>query len=443
VKRGFLLLLCLAAASLGFITARTLSARDEKAAAAARVREEFELMKLFAEAYGQVDLQYVRDVDRRKLIDNAIRGMLNGLDPWSSWIPPQDLGKFEQYIDQEFVGIGLQMVPGTTRAEIQSVLPESPAARAGVRSGDLLVEVDSRPVTTLSPPEINRLMTGPEGRPVTITLRRTGEENPLRLEITRERIQLPTVIPAICSPDGSPLWLVDPAQRIACVRITHFSRSTIDDLRKTLAVVAGLNPAALVIDLRSNPGGLMDAAIEICDMFLASGRIVSMQGRAVKERIWEAADGTVIPDTLPLAILINRQSASASEVVAAALQDNGRAVVIGERSFGKGTVQSVVRMERGQSAMKLTTAGYLRPSGINIHRYPEFKNEDVWGVSPDSEQVRKLTAEEFTAWQKVFTSAADPTGRATDLPALLAADPQLRHAITWASSKASAANPAP
>ncbi|MFM7057846.1 MAG: S41 family peptidase [Planctomycetota bacterium] len=443
MKRGSLLLLCLAAASLGFFTARTLSARDEKAAAAARVREEFELMKLFAEAYGQVDLQYVRDVDRRKLIDNAIRGMLTGLDPWSSWIPPQDLARFEQYIDQEFVGIGLQMVPNPARAEIQSVLPESPAARAGVRAGDLLVEVDSRPVTGLSPPEINRLMTGPEGRSVTITLRRTGEEQPLKLEITRERIQLPTVIPAIRNPDGSPQWLVDPAHRIACIRITHFSRSTIDDLRRTLETVAGLNPAALLIDLRSNPGGLMDAAIEICDMFLESGRIVSMQGRAVRERVWDAAEGTAIANSLPLAVLINRQSASASEVVAAALQDNNRATVIGERSFGKGTVQSVVRMERGQSAMKLTTAGYLRPSGINIHRYPEFKNEDVWGVSPDTEQVARLTTEQFNAWQKVFTSAADPTGKTADLSQLLAADPQLQLALTWASSRAQTANPAP
>jgi carboxyl-terminal processing protease len=434
VRRSSLLLLCLAAASLGFLTARTLSARDEKAAAAAKVREEFELMKLFAEAYGQVDLQYVRDVDRRKLIDNAIRGMLTGLDPYSSWIPPQDLTKFEQYIDQEFIGIGLQMLPNTTRAEIQNVLPESPAARAGVRSGDLLVEVDSKPVTGLAPPEINRLMTGPEGRPVTITLKRTGEENPLKLEITRERIQLPTVIPAARNPDGSPLWLIDPTHRVACIRITHFSRSTIDDLRKTLETVNALNPTAVLLDLRSNPGGLMEAAIEICDMFLASGRIVSMQGRAVKERVWEAAAGTTLPDSVPLAVLINRQSASASEVVAAALQDNSRATVIGERSFGKGTVQSVVRMERGQSAMKLTTAGYLRPSGINIHRYPEFKTEDVWGVSPADDQTLKLNTEQFTAWQKAFTAAADPAGKAIDLPTLLAADPQLQHALNWASN---------
>lgn len=434
MKRGSLLLLCLAAASLGFLTARTLNARDEKAAAAARVREEFELMKLFAEAYGQVDLQYVRDVDRRKLIDNAIRGMLTGLDPYSSWIPPQDLTKFEQYIDQEFVGIGLQMLPNTTRAEIQNVLPESPAARAGVRSGDLLLEVDSKPVTGLAPPEINRLMTGPEGRPVTITLKRTGEDNPLKLEITRARIQLPTVIPAVRNPDGSPLWLIDPNHRVACIRITHFSRSTIDDLRKTLDTINTLNPTALLLDLRSNPGGLMEAAIEICDMFLASGRIVSMQGRAVKERVWDAADGTSLPVSIPLAVLINRQSASASEVVAAALQDNNRATILGERSFGKGTVQSVVRMERGQSAMKLTTAGYLRPSGINIHRYPEFKTEDVWGVSPADDQTLKLDTDQFTAWQKAFIAAADPSGKSIDLPNLLAADPQLQHALNWANT---------
>jgi carboxyl-terminal processing protease len=286
-------------------------------------------------------------------------------------------------------------------------------------------------------------MTGPEGRAVNITLRRTGEDSPLKLEIIRERIQLPTVIPAVRNPDGSPLWLVDQQQRIACIRITHFSRSTIEDLSKTLETVSALNPKALLLDLRSNPGGLMDAAIDICDMFLESGRIVSMQGRAVKERTWEAATGTAISPSVPLAVLVNRQSASASEVVAAALQDNQRATIFGERSFGKGTVQSVVRMERGQSAMKLTTAGYLRPSGINIHRYPEFKTEDVWGVSPATEQLLKLSAEQYSDWQKAFTAATDPSGTATNLPTLLAADPQLQQALTWATAKATAAPDTP
>lgn len=436
MKRSSIVLLCIAAACIGFSTARGLSAPDEKAAAAARVREEFELMKLFAEAYGQVDLQYVREVDRRKLIDNAIRGMLTGLDPYSSWIPPQELTRFEQYLDQEFVGIGLQMLPNAARAEVQNVLPQSPAARAGVRSGDVLIEVDSKPVNGLTPPEINRLMTGPEGRPVSITLRRPGEENPLRLEITRERIQLPTVIPAVRNPDGSPQWLADQQLRIACVRLTHFSRSTPDDLRTALDTISSLKPTALIIDVRSNPGGLMDAAVEVSDMFLESGRIVSMQGRAVKERTWDASAGTAVPTSLPLAVLINRQSASASEVLAAALQDNHRATIIGERSFGKGTVQSVVRMERGLSAMKLTTAGYLRPSGINIHRYPEHRISDVWGVNPDPEQVLQLSAEQFAAWQKTFSTAADPAGKALNLTDLLDTDPQLQQALKWAATQA-------
>lgn len=436
MKRSSIVLLCIAAACIGFSTARGLSARDEKAAAAARVREEFELMKLFAEAYGQVDLQYVREVDRRKLIDNAIRGMLTGLDPYSSWIPPQELTRFEQYLDQEFVGIGLQMLPNAARAEVQNVLPQSPAARAGVRSGDVLIEVDSKPVNGLTPPEINRLMTGPEGRPVSITIRRPGEESPLRFEITRERIQLPTVIPAVRNPDGSPQWLADQQLRIACVRLTHFSRSTPDDLRTALDTISSLKPTALIIDVRSNPGGLMDAAVEVSDMFLESGRIVSMQGRAVKERTWDASAGTAVPTSLPLAVLINRQSASASEVLAAALQDNHRATIIGERSFGKGTVQSVVRMERGLSAMKLTTAGYLRPSGINIHRYPEHRISDVWGVNPDPEQVLQLNAEQFAAWQKTFSTAADPAGKALNLTDLLDADPQLQQALRWAATQA-------
>ena len=178
----------------------------------------------------------------------------------------------------------------------------------------------------------------------------------------------------------------------------------------------------------------MDAAVEISDLFLDSGRIVSVQGRSVKERIWDAKQGTAIPNSIPVAILINRQSASASEVCAAALQDNNRALLIGERSFGKGTVQSVVRMEGGKSAIKLTTAGYLRPSGINIHRFPEHKPEDTWGVRPADGHEVSLNSEQFTAWQQAFLASASPVATSTPIPELLARDSQLQHALKWAQN---------
>jgi carboxyl-terminal processing protease len=420
-------------ALLGFLAARSLPAHDEKKAAD-NAREEFELMKLFAEAYGQIDLQYVREVDRRKLIDNAIRGMLSGLDPWSSWIPPQDLGRFEQFLEQEYVGIGIQLQQVSSRSEISTVLPQSPADRAGIRPGDTLLEVDAKSVSGLLSPEISRLISGPEGQSVKLLLRRNGTPEPLNLEVTRERIQMPTVIPAARNPDGSPLWIIDQQHRVACIRLTQFSRNTAEDLRKTIDSIAPLNPSALILDLRSNPGGRMDAAIEISDLFLDSGRIVSVSGRAVKERIWDAKQGTAIPGSTPVAILINRQSASASEVCAAALQDNSRALIIGERSFGKGTVQSVVRMEGGKSAIKLTTAGYLRPSGINIHRFPEHKTEDTWGVKPAEGHDLPLPQDQFNSWQQNFLAAANPAAKPTDVAELLTRDPQLQHALTWAQN---------
>lgn len=431
MKRGSTLLLCFAMALLGFLTARSLPARDEKNAAD-NIREEFELMKLFAEAYGQVDLQYVRETDRRKLIDNAIRGMLSGLDPWSSWIPPQDLPRFEQFLEQEYVGVGIQLQQVSSRSDVSTVLPQSPADRAGIQPGDTLLEVDAKSVNGLLAPEISRLISGPEGQAVKLLLRRNGTPEPISVEVTRERIQLPTVIPAARNPDGSPLWIIDEQHRVACIRLTQFSRNTAEDLRKILDSIAPLNPSALILDLRSNPGGRMDAAIEISDLFLDSGRIVSVSGRAVKERVWEARQGTSIPNSTPVAILINRQSASASEVCAAALQDNSRALLIGERSFGKGTVQSVVRMEGGKSAMKLTTAGYLRPSGINIHRFPEHKNEDTWGVKPADGHDVPLAAEQFSTWQQNFLAAANPAAKPAPVPELLARDAQLQHALTWA-----------
>ncbi len=207
---------------------------------------------------------------------------------------------------------------------------------------------------------------------------------------------------------------------------------TTGEFREALRQIAELKPQALIVDLRSNPGGLMDTAIEVADMFLESGRIVSMSGRAVKERVWDAKPGTEIPAELPVAVLLNRQSASASEVLSAALQDRERAVVMGERSFGKGSVQTVVRMENGRSAMKLTTAGYLRPSGVNIHRYPELKPEDDWGVKPTEGHAVVQTDEQFSAWLKQ-RDQRDGLVPAGDLATVLSVDDALRHAVEWAS----------
>lgn len=404
---------------------------DDPPTAAERARQDFELMRLLAEAYEQVDTQYVREVDRRRLVDAAIRGMLKELDQYSTWVPPEDLGRFEQYLEQEFVGVGIQLQQGVGRLEISTVLRDSPAWRAGVRPADLLMEVDGTPVSMLSPGEVSRLISGPLGRSVVLGVQHPGAAELSKLEVVREKIQMPTVT-GVSRTESGWKWLLEGAKPVAYVRLAHFSRVTIGEFREALRQIAELKPQALIVDLRSNPGGLMDTAIEVADMFLESGRIVSMRGRAVKERVWEAKPGTEIPADLPVAVLINRQSASASEVLSAALQDRERAVVIGERSFGKGSVQTVVRMENGRSAMKLTTAGYLRPSGVNIHRYPELKPEDDWGVKPAEGHVVVQTDEQFSVWQQ-RRDQQDGLVPSGDLAAVLSADDTLRHALEWAN----------
>jgi len=404
---------------------------DDPPTAAERARQDFELMRLLAEAYEQVDTQYVREVDRRKLVDAAIRGMLKELDQYSTWVPPEELGRFEQYLEQEFVGVGIQVQQGVGRLEISTVLRDSPAWRAGVRPSDLLLEVDGTQVSMLSPGEVSKLITGPLGRVVILGVQHPGSTELSKLEVVREKIQMPTVT-GVSRTETGWKWLLDGARPVAYLRMAHFSRVTTGEFRSALREIAELKPEALIVDLRSNPGGLMDTAIEVADMFLESGRIVSMSGRAVKERVWDAKSGTEVPPGLPLAVLINRQSASASEVLSAALQDRERAVVMGERSFGKGSVQTVVRMENGRSAMKLTTAGYVRPSGVNIHRYPDLKAEDDWGVKPSEGHVVVQTDEQFSAWlkQRDQRDGLVPGG---DLSAVLSADEALRHAVEWAN----------
>lgn len=426
--------LCLAASVAGFLGARTLSAVDNKQSAAERAREDFELMRLFADAYEQIDSKYVREVDRRELVDAAIRGMASHLDQYSTYIPPGDLTKFEQYLEQEFVGVGIHVHSVGGKLEVVSPLPGSPAFRAGLRSGDAIVEIDGKPTDGMSPADIGKLLAGPPGRPVIMGMRKANSETVEQLTVVRELIQLPTVVGKARSEDQKWLFMLDDDRKIGYVRITHFSRNTANELHAALEELMAANMKALVLDLRSNPGGLMESAIEISDMFLDSGAIVSMKGRVVPERKWSAKRGDDIAN-LPLTVLLNRQSASASEVLSACLQDNNRAVIVGERSWGKGSVQTVVPLESGRSAMKITTASYFRPSGINIHRFPDSKKEDDWGVRPNEGHVVELSKEQWLEWIKARETVDVLHVRPSSSESASYVDPQLNHAVEVLTSQ--------
>jgi carboxyl-terminal processing protease len=232
------------------------------------------------------------------------------------------------------------------------------------------------------------LIQGEPGQKVSLTVLHEGGRDPVDIDIVRDEIRIQSVLGDSRKDDNLKEWdfVFDKQAKIGYIRLTNFSETATKEMKSALEELQKQEAHGLVLDLRNNPGGLLRAAVEISNMFLKEGRIVSTKGRNHRDESYEARPENTLPyfaDRFPIAILVNRYSASASEIVAAALQDNGRATVFGERSYGKGSVQNIIVMERDTSALKLTTASYWRPSGKNIHRFPESKDKDDWGVKPD------------------------------------------------------------
>ena len=365
--------------------------KTAEAAEAARARdaadaaESFELLQMFVDTLDQVERNYVRPVPRRELIEAAIEGMLSKLDQHSDYISPREFESFRLDVESEFGGIGLQITKPNLEAEvtITSLIPETPAYRAGLLAGDTITQIDDKPTKGLALQAAVELMKGPVGSVVRLSVRRLSGELEQK-ELTREVIRVATVLGDRKQPNGVWNYVIDPQRKLGYIRISVFARHTAEELKKVLEQLAAAGVQGLVLDLRQNPGGLLTSAIDVADLFLDEGVIVSISGRNVEARTYEARQ----PDTyrqFALAVLIDRFSASASEIVAASLQDHHRAVIIGERSYGKGSVQNVVELVEGRSAIKLTTATYIRPNGKNIHRFEGLGEDADWGVLPDQD----------------------------------------------------------
>jgi carboxyl-terminal processing protease len=262
-------------------------------------------------------------------------------------------------------------------------------------------------------------MQGPRGSNVSITVQRSTQEEPIEFEIQRGEVRVETVMGFERKADDSWNFFCDDNNRVGYLRLTAFAQHTPTELQAALEELQRQNMAGLVLDLRFNPGGMLPAAVEVADLFLDEGMIVSAEGRNVPKRVWEAKrEGTFAE--FPMAILVNRFSASASEIVAACLQDHVRAVIVGDRTWGKGSVQNLVQLEGGRGAIKITTASYHRPSGKNIHRFPDDDEDDPWGVQPtEGYQVSMRSRDQirWLQWRRVHElahgTARGPDGQTT------------------------------
>jgi carboxyl-terminal processing protease len=357
--------------------------------------EFYDLYKALADTVDQVDRNYVKKVDRRELMEAAIKGVLSKLDPYSSYIPPADAEHFKDTVENQFGGIGIQITMDENQLKILSPLVGTPGYKAGLLAGDRITKIGDESTTNLSLDEAVHKLKGDAGSNVKLTVIHPGTSKPQTVSVTREVIHIDTVLGDRRKSDDNWDFMLDPDKRIGYIRITTFSRDTAQDLKKAMEELKGRKLKGLVLDLRFNPGGLLTSAVDTCDMFLTGGRIVSTEGRNTPKKTWDAAKKTNAFSGFPMAILVNHYSASASEIVSACLQDHHRAVVVGERTWGKGSVQNVIELEDGKSLLKLTTASYQRPNGHNIHRFPDSKDSDEWGVSPSPGYEIKMSDAEM------------------------------------------------
>lgn len=325
----------------------------------------YELLNLFGEVFDRVRTDYVEEVSDQKIIEAALNGMLTSLDPHSSYMNEKQFDEMKVQTKGEFGGLGIEVTMENGLVKVVSPIDDTPAAKAGVKPGDMIAEIDDQQVMGMTLSDAVEKMRGPVGTKVKLTLLREGLKQPLKLSMQRDTIHIQSVR---SRREGD----------IAYLRVNSFSENTAEAMgaafeKQKKDIGSGLK--GIVLDLRNNPGGLLDQAIEVSDAFLERGEIVSTRSRNPQESRRYAATAGDIANGLPIVVLINEGSASASEIVAGALKDHKRAVALGTKTFGKGSVQTVIPIS-GHGAIRLTTARYYTPSGTSIQ---------AKGITPDIE----------------------------------------------------------
>lgn len=344
-------------------------------------------LRTFTKVFEHIRRGYVEEIDDSTLLEYAIKGMLSELDPHSSYLSASSFDELQVNTTGEFGGLGIEVGMENGFVKVISPIDDTPAAKAGVEAGDLIIKLDDKPVKGLNLGEAVDQMRGVKGSNITLTIVREGVDQPFDLVITRDTIKVQSVRSRILE-DG-----------YGYLRIAQFQINTGKDTAKAIDDLKAKGPLkGLVIDLRNNPGGVLQASVEVADTFLEEGLIVYTEGRIDNTDLRYSAQPGDLTDGLPIVVLINDGSASASEIVAGALQDHRRAVILGTQSFGKGSVQTVIPLN-DESAIKLTTALYFTPNGRSIQ---------AQGIKPDIEVER---AQVTTLKRNSFTTEADLQGR--------------------------------
>jgi carboxyl-terminal processing protease len=333
-------------------------------------------LNLFGDIFERVRAHYVEKPDDSKLVESAINGMLNGLDPHSSYMDSKSFRDMQVQTRGEFGGLGIEVTMEDGFVKVVAPIDDTPAAKAGVRAGDIITHLDDDPVQGLTLNQAVEKMRGPENSKIRLKVMRKGNDGPIEIAIVRAKILVRSVRSKVQGED------------VGFIRITQFTEQTTDGLRKAITDISSQIPndklKGYIIDLRNNPGGLLDQAISVSDAFLERGEIVSTRGRDPDEtQRFNARPGDLTKGK-PVIVLINGGSASASEIVAGALQDHRRATLLGTRSFGKGSVQTIIPLGSGNGALRLTTARYFTPSGRSIQ---------AKGISPDIEVLQEVPEE--------------------------------------------------
>jgi len=406
-KASLVLLGAAAGVAVSLVTTHPRLVLEGATAQAAPAADTYRQLGLFRDVFERVRADYVEKPDDGKLIESAINGMLAGLDPHSSYMDPKSMREMQVQTRGEFGGLGIEVTMEEGLVKVVAPIDDTPAAKAGIMANDIITHIDDKQVQGLTLDQAVEKMRGPANTKTKLKIVRKGQDKPIEVSITRKIIHVSSVRGRLEGDD------------IGFIRVTQFSEQTSDTLKKAIADLStqsGNKLRGFIVDLRNNPGGLLDQAISVSDAFLEKGEIVSTRGRVASETQRFNAHAGDLTKGKPIIVLINGGSASASEIVAGALQDHKRATVVGTRSFGKGSVQAIIPLGSGNGALRLTTARYFTPSGRSIQAKGISPDIEVLQDVPDDLKARTDTQGEASLRGHLKAEGEEQTGSQSYIP---------------------------